>query len=59
MLVLIVAILCVSSLALNERPVIGIFTVPSEVGKYDPLEYSIFYATYVKFVEGAGGLVIM
>lgn len=45
--------------AINDRPIIGILTIPSTADpKYPPSEYSYFGASYVKFIESAGARVI-
>lgn len=40
------------------KPVIGILTNPSDVKGYDPSLFSYFPASYVKWIEAAGALVV-
>ena len=42
----------------NDKPIIGILTLPSESSKYSPTKYSYIAASYVKFIELGGGRVI-
>lgn len=40
------------------QPVIGILTNPSDVKGYDPSLFSYFPASYVKWIEAAGAMVV-
>ena len=40
------------------QPVIGILTNPSDVKGYDPSLFSYFPASYVKWLEAAGAMVV-
>jgi gamma-glutamyl hydrolase len=42
----------------TERPIIGILTNPSDTKEYPSTDYSYFPASYVKWIESAGGLVV-
>lgn len=44
--------------ALNDRPVIGIMTIPSRNSKYPTANYSTIPASYVQFLESAGARVV-
>ncbi|KAM3127512.1 hypothetical protein pb186bvf_020392 [Paramecium bursaria] len=43
---------------LNKKPLIGVLTVPSELDNYDDAKYSTLDASYVKYVESGGAIVI-
>ncbi|KAL4442600.1 hypothetical protein ABPG74_007002 [Tetrahymena malaccensis] len=43
----------------NNRPVIGIYTQPSEYEQYPGSEYAYIAASYVKFLEGAGAQTVV
>ena len=62
LLFLSLALLAMNSLAEdtleNNRPIIGVVTTPSDFpSSYDPLEYSYFKASYVKWIEAGGSRV--
>ena len=46
------------SYGLNNKPLIGVLTVPSELDDYDDAKYSTLDASYVKYVESGGAIVI-
>jgi len=58
MKLIILTIVFVSLLALNDKPIIGILTIPSDVKEFDGKDYSYIGAAYVKFIEMGGGRVI-
>lgn len=43
---------------LNNRPIIGILTLPSEYLEFPNNTYSYMAASYVKFIESAGARVV-
>jgi len=47
-----------NSFKLNTTPIIGIVTLPSHLTQYPSENYSYLPASYVKFIESAGALVI-
>jgi gamma-glutamyl hydrolase len=44
--------------AVNDSPVIGIMTLPSEYNEYPSSDYAYLAASYVKFIESAGARVV-
>lgn len=53
-LVLAIASVVLSQTQINNRPIIGIYTEPSEYDGYPPEHYSYIASSYVKYVEAAG-----
>lgn len=37
--------------SINDQPVIGILTIPSDFSNYPSTNYSYFGASYVKYIE--------
>lgn len=58
-IILTLAVLLIGfTFAINNRPVIGILTIPSSFTSRPPENYSYFPASYAKFVESVGARVI-
>ncbi|KAL4471799.1 hypothetical protein ABPG72_008817 [Tetrahymena utriculariae] len=47
------------AVSLNNSPIIGIYTQPSEYEQYPGSDYSYIAASYVKFLEGAGAQAVV
>lgn len=53
-----IGLLICSCYCINVRPVIGILSMPSTYDEYPSSKYSYFGASYVKYLESAGSIVV-